>query len=318
MFYISKKFKMVWTLDIKEINYVAKETLKYMVEKAIPISPENYNKWYDVFFEAISDGIPLTDLNIMGLYKEKYSEDYNIQEEEDYIGEPIPEIKFKKVLKRVDNTILEVIKTLDDHKNKIEKSKEILDEEDDKERIKNILNEMLLEYEKLKQKFETHHKQIENIQYSLNEIKKSVFTDELTGLLSQSEFERIIRELIENKEEFSTIVIRIDSLGSIEKIYGKEASDLVIKKVSQLLLKSLRAGTPIFRLEEDEFGVLLVKADIEHAEDIANRLRKLIENKEFIYNGKVIRIQATFVLTKSLENETFEEFEERIQQAFKE
>ncbi len=309
---------MVGTLDIKEINYVAKETLKYMVDKAIPISPENYNKWYDVFYEAISDGIPLTDLNIMGLYKEKYAEEYNIKEEEEYVGEPIPEIKFKKVLKRVDHTILEVIKTLDNHKEKIEKSKEILDEEDDKEKIKDILNEMIVEYEKLKQKFETHHKQIENIQYSLNEIKKSVFTDELTGLLSQSEFERIIRELIENKESFSTIVIKIDSLNSVKKIHGKEAADLVIKKVSQLLLKSLRAGTPIFRLEEDEFGVLLVKADIEHAEDIANRLRKLVENKEFIYNGKVIKIQATFVLTQSQEEESYESFEERIQQAFKE
>jgi len=309
---------MVGTLDIKEINYVAKETLKYMVDKAIPISPENYNKWYDVFYEAISDGIPLTDLNIMGLYKEKFSEEYNIQEEEEYVGEPIPEIKFKKVLKRVDHTILEVIKTIDDHKNKIEKSKEILEEEDDKEKIKEILNEMIVEYEKLKLKFESHHKQIENIQYSLNEIKKSVFTDELTGLLSRSEFERIIKELIENKEDFSTIIIRMDSLNTVKKIYGKEAADLVVKKMSQLLLKSLRAGTPIFRLEEDEFGVLLVKSDIEHAEDIANRLRKLVENKEFIYNGKVIKIQATFVLTQSQENETFENFEERIQQAFKE
>ncbi len=309
---------MVGTLDIKEINYVAKETLKYMVDKAIPISPENYNKWYDVFYEAISDGIPLTDLNIMGIYKEKFSEDYNVKEEEDYVGEPIPEIKFKKVLKRVDHTILEVIKTIDDHKSKIEKSKEILEEEDDKEKIKEILNEMIVEYEKLKTKFETHHKQIENIQYSLQEIKKSVFTDELTGLLSHSEFERIIKELIESKESFSTIVIRIDSLNSVKKIHGKEAADLVIKKISQLLLKSLRAGTPIFRLEEDEFGVLLVKADIEHAEDIANRLRKLVENKEFIYNGKVIRIQATFVLTQSQEDETFEDFESRIQQAFKE
>lgn len=309
---------MVGTLDIKEINYVAKETLKYMVDKAIPISPENYNKWYDVFYEAISDGIPLTDLNIMGLYKEKFSEEYNIQEEEEYVGEPIPEIKFKKVLKRVDHTILEVIKTIDDHKNKIEKSKEILEDEDDKEKIKEILNEMIVEYEKLKLKFESHHKQIENIQYSLNEIKKSVFTDELTGLLSRSEFERIIKELIENKEDFSTIIIRMDSLNTVKKIYGKEAADLVVKKMSQLLLKSLRAGTPIFRLEEDEFGVLLVKSDIEHAEDIANRLRKLVENKEFIYNGKVIKIQATFVLTQSQENETFENFEERIQQAFKE
>ncbi len=297
---------------------MAKETLKYMVDKAIPISPENYNKWYDVFFEAISDGIPLTDLNIMGLYKEKYSEEYNIKEEEEYVGEPIPEIKFKKVLKRVDNTILEVIKTIDDHKNKIEKSKEILDEEDDKERIKEILDEMVIEYEKLKHKFETHHKQIENIQYSLNEIKNSVFTDELTGLLSQSEFERIIKELIENKENFSTIVVKIDSLKSVKQIYGKEAADLVIKKVSQLLLKSLRAGTPIFRLEEDEFGVLLIKADIEHAEDIANRLRKLIENKEFLYNGKVIKISATFVLTESIEGESYEDFEERIQKAFQE
>ena len=309
---------MVGTLDIKEINYVAKETLKYMVDKAIPISPENYNKWYDVFYEAISDGIPLTDLNIMGLYKEKFSEEYNIQEEEEYVGEPIPEIKFKKVLKRVDHTILEVIKTIDDHKNKIEKSKEILEDEDDKEKIKEILNEMIVEYEKLKLKFESHHKQIENIQYSLNEIKKSVFTDELTGLLSRSEFERIIKELIENKEDFATIIIRMDSLNTVKKIYGKEAADLVVKKMSQLLLKSLRAGTPIFRLEEDEFGVLLVKSDIEHAEDIANRLRKLVENKEFIYNGKVIKIQATFVLTQSQENETFENFEERIQQAFKE
>ena len=309
---------MVGTLDIKEINYVAKETLKYMVDKAIPISPENYNKWYDVFYEAISDGIPLTDLNIMGLYKEKFSEEYNIQEEEEYVGEPIPEIKFKKVLKRVDHTILEVIKTIDDHKNKIEKSKEMLEDEDDKEKIKEILNEMIVEYEKLKLKFESHHKQIENIQYSLNEIKKSVFTDELTGLLSRSEFERIIKELIENKEDFSTIIIRMDSLNTVKKIYGKEAADLVVKKMSQLLLKSLRAGTPIFRLEEDEFGVLLVKSDIEHAEDIANRLRKLVENKEFIYNGKVIKIQATFVLTQSQENETFENFEERIQQAFKE
>jgi diguanylate cyclase len=305
-------------LDIKEINYVAKETLKYMVDKAIPISPENYNKWYDVFLEAISDGIPLTDLNIMGLYKEKYSEEYNIQDNEEYVGEPIPEIKFKKVLKRVDHTILEVIKTIDDHKNKIEKSKEILDEEDDKDKIKKILNEMVSEYEKLKQKFETHHQQIENIQYSLQETKKSVYTDELTGLLSHSEFERIVKELIENKQKFATIIVKIDSLHNIENIYSKEAAELVIKKVSQLLLKSLRSGTPIFRLEEDEFGVLLIKADIEHLEYIANRLRKLIENKEFLYNGKVIKISATFVLTEYIEGETFEEFEDRIQKAFQE
>jgi two-component system, cell cycle response regulator len=123
-------------------------------------------------------------------------------------------------------------------------------------------------------------------------------TDPLTGLYNRRTFlKRIENEAIRfkrNKNPFSILFGDIDFFKKINDTYGHAAGDAVLVNISHLLKSEKREIDQVARWGGEEFLVLLPETNIAGAVQHGNKIRKLISEKSFIYEGKEINITMSF------------------------
>ncbi len=106
-------------------------------------------------------------------------------------------------------------------------------------------------------------------------------TDALTGLFVRQYFlGRAREELARSKRHgFSCTLLMtdLDHFKQKNDTYGHLAGDVVLRDVARLLKRNLREVDLIARFGGEEFILLLIETDMEHALPIAQRLRQLVE-----------------------------------------
>jgi two-component system cell cycle response regulator len=127
-------------------------------------------------------------------------------------------------------------------------------------------------------------------------------TDELTGVLNRRAlFERIhesTHRAIRENSPFCLLMADLDHFKKINDNFGHHAGDIVLKQFTDRLLKISRPYDFIGRYGGEEFVVCFPGAGYNKAENIAERMRKGIENLEIKLenNSEPIRITASFGL----------------------
>ncbi|MDD7793727.1 GGDEF domain-containing protein [Clostridium sp. 'White wine YQ'] len=113
--------------------------------------------------------------------------------------------------------------------------------------------------------------------------------DYLTGLNNVREFDKLlnkhIHSAVEKNENISILMIDIDYFKNINDTYGHSSGDLILKQLSNLLVKSCRSFDVVSRNGGEEFTTILLDCDYEHAFNIAERMRKAVEEYAFIIEG---------------------------------
>jgi len=85
----------------------------------------------------------------------------------------------------------------------------------------------------------------------------------------------------------SLILFDLDHFKKLNDNYGHDAGDFVLKDISGIIRAGGVRDQDIFaRYGGEEFVILLPKTNLKQAFEIAERLRKLVENHEFNYEGK--------------------------------
>lgn len=122
--------------------------------------------------------------------------------------------------------------------------------------------------------------------------------DNMTQLLNRREFENRINteiDLYKSEEFISTMIFTdIDEFKTINDRYGHLFGDELLKHFADLLKEVIRDKDLVARWGGDEFALLLHRVKPEDAIKIAERLRKNIEASEFVINGIIITITASF------------------------
>ena len=289
-----------------EINDVIKETLKFMIKNKIMVTPSNYEKWFNIFFNLKLQNIDtknLSPLELLGIYKEKYAEDpfKEIQKEKIVnLGEDKLPIKIvKDVINQTDDVLINTLNKLDEHEKILRKGENEFKECEDKEMLLKILDKVVTNYDLLKEEIYQQHQKLEEMKMELEKAREEAQIDPLTGLLNRKEFEKRLKEFCLNKIPFSLILIDVDNFKKINDNYGHPAGDKVLEIVGKILKQSLREKTPIFRIGGEEFAVLLPEKNLEIASRIAERLRKIFENRIIRFDDNSIYITVTLSVTYS-------------------
>lgn len=89
----------------------------------------------------------------------------------------------------------------------------------------------------------------------------------LTALMAQSDRDR---------ESLAVVLWDIDGFVDFNNQYGKSEGDIFLKKVADVIRTSLRPYDEAFRVGGDEFCALLRPAKEKLAEDVMQRVRKLV------------------------------------------
>jgi diguanylate cyclase (GGDEF)-like protein len=126
-------------------------------------------------------------------------------------------------------------------------------------------------------------KKEDEIQSLIHNLEVQAKTDELTKLFNRRYFlgtlykedTRASRE----KRPFSIIMTDIDDFKKINDHYGHPAGDEVLKILSELFIKCCRPYDTVARWGGEEFIILLPGSDWKKACEIAERIRKSVEEK---------------------------------------
>lgn len=109
--------------------------------------------------------------------------------------------------------------------------------------------------------------------------------DFLTGLNNVRQFDTYfntkIRELEENKQQLSVLMIDIDDFKKVNDTYGHANGDIVLKEIATILKANTRQIDFIARKGGEEFVVVLSNCSYETAFDIAERIRTTVEKTPF-------------------------------------
>lgn len=92
----------------------------------------------------------------------------------------------------------------------------------------------------------------------------------------------------------SLIIFDLDHFKHLNDNYGHDAGDYVLKEMAQLLRDNgIRKDDTFARYGGEEFVVLLPNTNLKQAFEIAERLRKLVENFHFVYEDQRLPVAAS-------------------------
>lgn len=113
--------------------------------------------------------------------------------------------------------------------------------------------------------------------------------DALTQLLNRRFLPAILARESEiartEGKPFALLLIDVDHFKRINDEHGHQAGDRVLQQVAAILQNSVRSGDFVFRYGGEEFLVLLVEMDPQHAQRIAEKIRKRMAAETLMLTG---------------------------------
>jgi len=132
-----------------------------------------------------------------------------------------------------------------------------------------------------------------NIQMRLD---KEASYDQLTHLPNRRLITDRLKQAIafaeRDKKKMAILFIDLDGFKKVNDIHGHHVGDWLLIEVSARIQSCLRASDTVGRLGGDEFVVVLPDID-NNAEDVANKIRKTLEESFVMDNGVVLNISSS-------------------------
>ncbi len=147
-----------------------------------------------------------------------------------------------------------------------------------------------LEKEVQEQVKETAQILIEKMEES--EIK--AITDALTGVFNRRYFETRIEQELKLAKRFqnqlSLIMLDIDHFKDINDTYGHQTGDLVLQEIVTVVKGTISSTDFLFRYGGEEFAVIMQETPVDKAFEIAENMRKAVQEHTFYGGNKVINV----------------------------
>lgn len=121
--------------------------------------------------------------------------------------------------------------------------------------------------------------------------------DNITNLFNYQVFRELLNYEVSRaqsyKDKFSILIVNLDNFKYINENFGHDAGDSFLKEISELIQKSVRPIDIVARYSGDEFTVIMPEATAEDAHMAAERIIKMIEKFQYIYDDKSINTTAS-------------------------
>jgi len=134
-----------------------------------------------------------------------------------------------------------------------------------------------------------------------SETKYLSVTDELTGLYNRRYFRQILDVEFSRAKRCSSALslgmLDIDHFKNINDTYGHQFGDKVLSEISSIIRKSLRKTDIVARYGGEEIIIVLPETTLSSAHIPLEKLRRLIEEHDFVYEGTTIHVTASIGLS---------------------
>jgi diguanylate cyclase (GGDEF)-like protein len=124
--------------------------------------------------------------------------------------------------------------------------------------------------------------------------ERLTITDDLTKLYNyrflMQYLEAEVKRCLRYKKKVSLLFVDVDGFKQVNDTFGHLVGSLALAEMGQVLLKSLRETDVVGRYGGDEFVIVLPETPLNGALVIAERIRKKIEDYEFVAQDLSIRL----------------------------
>lgn len=121
----------------------------------------------------------------------------------------------------------------------------------------------------------------------LSKSKNQNIRDGLTNIYNRRYFDNRYNKYIKLNKKFGLIVLDVDKFKLLNDTYGHSFGDDVLKIIAKTIKSNLSHSEMVFRYGGEEFCVLCKKENIEPVIDLAEKIRKEVENISWDNNIKV-------------------------------
>jgi len=120
------------------------------------------------------------------------------------------------------------------------------------------------------------------------QLQRLAITDSLTGLYVHRYFKEALQRELLRAQRFrcalSLLMIDVDLFKQVNDLYGHPAGDAALVAIAKLLTSNIREGIDIVaRYGGEEFAIILPETTKYNAREVANRIRRNVENSPIIY-----------------------------------
>ncbi len=140
-------------------------------------------------------------------------------------------------------------------------------------------------------------------------IHELAIKDELTGVLSRRHFlQRFgeeFRRSAKHRLSLSFLMLDIDHFKKHNDKYGHLVGDRLLKKISDIIIDTVREVDLVGRFGGEEFAVVLPDTNLEGTKLVANRIREEIESNSFKIYDETINITVSLGACLYPENTSF-------------
>jgi len=128
-------------------------------------------------------------------------------------------------------------------------------------------------------------------------LQKEAHTDFLTGLLNRRGFDNKLDALTKSDSYGAVAVLDIDFFKSINDRYGHDIGDSALVHFSAVCATQIRDHDILSRTGGEEFMLLMLNTELSQAQEICERLRKMISQNPLIHDELSIKMTASVGLS---------------------
>jgi len=109
-----------------------------------------------------------------------------------------------------------------------------------------------------------------------NELKWYSIRDPLTNTFNHGYYKQILNDWCHENKTFSLILMDIDNFKKVNDIHGHQVGDQTLVRISELISETKRLYDVFARHGGEEFVILAPRTELIEAEDLANRISRVI------------------------------------------
>ncbi len=134
--------------------------------------------------------------------------------------------------------------------------------------------------------------------WQIEEATRRARTDALTGLANRRAFDEALARAVAEADRFGhnvgLVVCDVDNFKRVNDLYGHEVGDHVLRSIAASLSTGVRGVDLVARYGGEEIVMLLGKADVAMAWEVAERMRAAIEGKSIGVGEHLVHVTASF------------------------
>ncbi|OYD26123.1 sensor domain-containing diguanylate cyclase [Oceanimonas baumannii] len=112
----------------------------------------------------------------------------------------------------------------------------------------------------------------------INKLHTDSHTDAMTGLLNRRGMQHMLDSYEQRQTPFALIALDIDHFKNVNDTFGHDIGDNVIKQLALIMQEQARRNDILCRSGGEEFMIFLPATDATNALEVAERLRRKVEN----------------------------------------